>query len=145
MAKTARFLVQLRELLENHEKYGQYINWVHDGKAIQITREKEFAATVLMEMFHYSNFNSFVRQLNIYGFRKTQRKLDERIYYHPRFLRSQPSLAAAIKRKRRREQEPLALAFPIQRGGALAFDQPPNTNLPRLPSLREVLDRLRHN
>ena len=125
----SRFLKTLRELLSQPEKYDRCIKWVHSGLAIQIPDEKEFAKTVMVEVFRYSNFTSFIRQLNVYGFKKTQRKLEERIYYHPQFNKHQPELAALIKRKPRR------------RHYLAEHTAPPR--IPRLPSLNDVLTNLR--
>lgn len=143
MGSTARFLLRLRQLLDNPEKYGDNVKWVHNGRAIQITNEKEFANTVLPQVFNYSNFNSFVRKLNVYGFRKTQRKLHERIYYHPQFIRDDPNLASAIRRSKRRDKEILTSALPISRGETLMETREPA--IPRLPSLQEVLKNIRHS
>ena len=43
--------------------------------------------------------NSFVRQLNMYDFHKKKRSTKEIVFYHESFVRDQPELLPAIKRK----------------------------------------------
>ena len=114
------FLTRLRQVLSNPDENDNCIVWVHDGRAIQIINEKK-----LLKVFPYCNFNAFVRQLNLYGFQKTQRNLNERIYFHPLYRQHQPELATRIKRKPRRQRLQV------------------ESNMPYLPSIKQVLKSLR--
>ncbi|KAJ4950622.1 hypothetical protein NE237_027454 [Protea cynaroides] len=46
------------------------ISWNEDGSTFIVWRPAEFARDLLPKYFKHSNFSSFVRQLNTYGFRK---------------------------------------------------------------------------
>ena len=66
------FISKLRFLL-NCTKHQDAIHWSSDGRSIVITNVEVFKQSVLdndAEMFKTKNFTSFVRQLNLYGFRK---------------------------------------------------------------------------
>lgn len=53
--------------------------WVQGGKSFLIVDPKKFSKTVLPKYFKHSNFSSFVRQLNFYGFRKVRINLSSLI------------------------------------------------------------------
>ena len=44
--------------------------WAEDGLSFYIIDQSRFVDTVIPQYFKHSNFSSFVRQLNFYGFRK---------------------------------------------------------------------------
>ena len=81
------------------------LSWNSSGTAIVIRREL-FEDEFLSANGHFktTNFTSFVRQLNIYGFRKlvTRARWYERDnvfeYYHPCFQRGHPELLPGVVR-----------------------------------------------
>ncbi|CAR29441.1 hypothetical protein ZYGR_0AD01230 [Zygosaccharomyces rouxii] len=56
----------------NDESNGNLIRWAEDGKSFVVVNREEFVHQVLPKYFKHSNFASFVRQLNMYGWHKVQ-------------------------------------------------------------------------
>ncbi|SGY62344.1 BQ5605_C007g04680 [Microbotryum silenes-dioicae] len=92
--------------------FDSLIDWTKDGKAFGVSRPNEFAKVVLPQYFKHSNFASFVRQCNMYGFHKvndllpnisqTPTTMDVSLaweFQHPFFRRDEPDLLSRIKRK----------------------------------------------
>lgn len=90
------------------------IAWTDDGKAFTVFHPTEFARTVLPQFFKHSNFASFIRQLNMYGFGKrvndalggsTSHIITDGAhiqaweFQNPAFQRDRPDLLAKIRRK----------------------------------------------
>ncbi|RPD66501.1 hypothetical protein L226DRAFT_500934 [Lentinus tigrinus ALCF2SS1-7] len=104
-----RFLLKLYEIL-NDPANENLIKWSDAGDSFYIYNQERFAREVLGKWFKHQNFSSFVRQLNLYGFRKISAlqqgllRMDnetEHIQFaHPYFHRGQPDLLALIQRKR---------------------------------------------
>lgn len=59
-------------LMMNDEKNSRDIRWSEDGKSFKIVNRELFMKNTLPYFFKLSNFSSFVRQLNMYGFHKVQ-------------------------------------------------------------------------
>lgn len=99
------FISKLKLLL-NDEKYRRAIRWSENGDAIVITDGETFKKLVLdrsEEMFKTRNFTSFVRQLNLYGFRKVpvSGKADpskNMKFEHSHFKRDKPELMHLVHR-----------------------------------------------
>lgn len=84
------------------------ISWNPSGSSFLVCNATRFAQEVLPEHFKHSNFSSFVRQLNMYGFHKInksprgQRGNNENEIWefsHPKFQRGRPDILEGIKRK----------------------------------------------
>ena len=71
-AKITRFITRLYLILKRSEKEAKIsslIRWEANGRFFVIPEVKPFLA-LLKSHFKLTNYNSFVRQLNIYGFRR---------------------------------------------------------------------------
>ena len=74
--KKKTFLSKLYDIL-NNTTYKEIIYWNKEGKGIIITNVNEFSSMVLPKYYRSSNYSSFVRQLNLYGFKFKERKKKE--------------------------------------------------------------------
>ena len=85
----ASFLEKLYAILSN-DSYSQYIHWSPDGLYIIISDPNGLSKKVLPEYYKHHNFSSFVRQLNMYKFRKIKdsNKKGEQKYAHNEFNES---------------------------------------------------------
>eukprot|EP00163_Fabomonas_tropica_P031207 TRINITY_DN733_c0_g1_i2.p1 TRINITY_DN733_c0_g1~~TRINITY_DN733_c0_g1_i2.p1 ORF type:complete len:355 (-),score=116.99 TRINITY_DN733_c0_g1_i2:174-1238(-) len=74
------------------------VHWTESGLTFIVTKPPLLAKQVLPRYFKHSNFSSFIRQLNMYGFHKYGEP-NEWIFGHEHFQRDQPHLLQLIKRK----------------------------------------------
>jgi hypothetical protein len=83
--------------------------WSEAGDNFVVKNVDQFAKEVLPQYFKHSNFSSFARQLNFYGFRKLKAEpiltadFDEKTatyvrFFHEHFHRDKPDLLVHIKR-----------------------------------------------
>uniref|UniRef100_A0A6J0UPS4 Heat shock factor protein 1 isoform X5 n=1 Tax=Pogona vitticeps TaxID=103695 RepID=A0A6J0UPS4_9SAUR len=101
------FLTKLWTLVEDPET-DPLICWSPGGTSFHVFDQGQFAKEVLPKYFKHNNMASFVRQLNMYGFRKVvhieqggllKPDKDDTEFQHPYFLRGQEHLLENIKRK----------------------------------------------
>lgn len=100
------FLVKLWALVEDSTT-NDVITWSGNGQNFRVLNEHKFAKEILPLYFKHSNMSSFVRQLNMYGFRKVvsleggliRHAEDSMEFHHPFFIQGQEKLLENIKRK----------------------------------------------
>ncbi|CAJ1966118.1 unnamed protein product [Cylindrotheca closterium] len=90
--------------------------WSASGDNFVVKNVEKFASSVLPLYFKHSNFSSFARQLNFYGFRKLRTDpiltsdVDPRTacyvrFYHDKFQKDRPELLHQIKRATKSDQQ----------------------------------------
>ena len=52
----------------------ELVKWSETGDSIIITDINTFSDKILPEYFNHNNYSSFIRQLNMYGFRKQNKE-----------------------------------------------------------------------
>jgi len=91
------FLFKLVEILDEKE-LEDIISWDPTGVMVVIKNPRLLAQNVLTKYFDNTKYASFLRQLCFYGFRKTTKKMKNRVYYHPNFRRGRIDLLKTIER-----------------------------------------------
>ncbi|XP_033855843.2 heat shock factor protein 1-like isoform X1 [Acipenser ruthenus] len=101
------FLTKLWTLVEDPDT-DPLICWSPSGNSFHVFDQGRFAKEVLPKYFKHNNMASFVRQLNMYGFRKVvhieqgglvKPEKDDTEFQHAYFIRGQELLLENIKRK----------------------------------------------
>ncbi|KAM5163349.1 heat shock factor protein 2-like [Mantella aurantiaca] len=101
------FLSKLWTLVEDSDT-NEFITWSQNGQSFLVLDEQRFAKEILPKYFKHNNMASFVRQLNMYGFRKVvhvdsgivKQERDGPVeFQHPFFIQGQDELLENIKRK----------------------------------------------
>jgi len=81
--------------------------WSEDGKSFVIKDQDALSSKVLVQYFKNNNLQSFIRQLNFYGFRKVRTDSDKtkslliqnyKILCHEMFVRGHPELLCKVRR-----------------------------------------------
>lgn len=100
------FLTKLWTLVEDSST-DDLIAWDLSGMSFHVYDQARFSKEILPLYFKHNNIASFIRQLNMYGFRKVVHieagsikcETDDVEFYHPYFIRGQEDLLENIKRK----------------------------------------------
>ncbi|XP_019186738.1 PREDICTED: heat stress transcription factor B-3 [Ipomoea nil] len=95
------------------------ISWNDDGTAFVVWQPAEFARDLLPTLFKHSNFSSFVRQLNTYGFRKVATSRWE--FSNEMFRKGERDLLCDIRRRKAWSNKP-------NNNNAQSQDNPPKNN-----------------
>jgi len=101
-----QFVGKLVEIL-NDVSNSNLISWNQSGTSFIVKDSETFSQIILPKYFKTNNFNSFVRQLNMYNFHKVKNanskgaKGEDQIweFENENFIRDKPQLLVNIKRK----------------------------------------------
>jgi hypothetical protein len=91
---------RLHDMLNDAEKKGfeNIVSWQQDGKGFKVHMQKEFSNIVLPSYFNQSQYKSFQRQLNIYGFSRTTIGAERGAYTHELLIRGKPDICRFMVR-----------------------------------------------
>ena len=97
-SQTSKSFAQiLMDILNTHDNDPSIICWLPDGLSFLIADHKRFEKELLPKHFRGSLFNSFVRKLNRWGFRRLKRSGQASSFAHDLFIRDKPWLCARMK------------------------------------------------
>jgi len=91
------FVKKLFDMVEHEDN--DIICWVGHGQAFEVLDPKRLEAEVLPKFFRHSRFQSLVRQLNFYAFKKVSKERSSWVYSHECFVAGRPDLLDHLKRK----------------------------------------------
>lgn len=91
---------KLHLMLENskNQKYQDIVSWVGEGSAFKVHNTKAFVEKIMPNYFDQTKYESFRRQLNLYGFTRISKGADKGIISHPYLREGQRWLCANIKK-----------------------------------------------
>lgn len=101
------FLLKTYMLVEDPVTDG-VISWNTDGTGFVVWQPAEFARDLLPTLFKHSNFSSFVRQLNTYGFHKVATSRWE--FCNDMFRKGEKELLCEIRRRKSWANKPQPVA-----------------------------------
>ncbi|KAG0145606.1 hypothetical protein CROQUDRAFT_63694 [Cronartium quercuum f. sp. fusiforme G11] len=96
----AAFVPKLFSILEEEDQ--NLISWSNKGERFMVSNPITFSKFILPQHFKHNNWQSFVRQLNMYGFNKCNDSERAGLVWefrHPNFRKSRPDLLPLIKRR----------------------------------------------
>jgi hypothetical protein len=81
------------------EGFSSIVSWVQGGTAFKVHDSDAFVSRLMPNFFDQSKYESFRRQLNLYGYQRVTRGTNKGFISHPYFVRSNRNLCRNITRK----------------------------------------------
>ncbi|CAD8110388.1 unnamed protein product [Paramecium sonneborni] len=98
------FLIKTYEILED-ESIQEIISWNKEGTAFIVYNSHELSSKVLANYFKHKNYPSFLRQLNMYNFKKTRNQYGASEFRHKWFRKGQKNMIQYIRRRNQEESD----------------------------------------
>lgn len=119
-SKLFRLLAYVDTQKEKGEDLSGIASFDKEGRSFQIIQKKKFEEVLLTKFFNTKKYESFRKQLNVWGFKRVNNKS----WYHEMFLRSKPELCQFMKRRVNSQEYdgPPPFCFDIEEPG---FDEMP--------------------
>ena len=76
------------------------IEWLPSGEAVVVLKSFDLASKILPRYFKSGQYESFVRKLNRWGFRRDSRGRRTGAFYHENFIRDRPDLMVHMSNRR---------------------------------------------
>jgi heat shock transcription factor, other eukaryote len=92
-------------LITQNKQLSDVVGWTTTNDSLIIRNVSRFSDEVLPVYFKHHNFASFIRQANIYSFKKIRHGDGDNVYAHDKFIRGKPHLLKDIVRKLRYGKE----------------------------------------
>mmetsp|Transcript_91707 Transcript_91707/g.137321 ORF Transcript_91707/g.137321 Transcript_91707/m.137321 type:complete len:246 (+) Transcript_91707:612-1349(+) len=94
---------KLHLMLEEAEKNGfeAVVSWVEGGAAFKVHDSTKFVEEIMPTYFDQTKYESFRRQLNLYGFNRVSRGEGRGMYFHEFFLAGDKRLCRSVTRSSR--------------------------------------------
>lgn len=81
------------------ESRPEIIGWNADGASFSIRNRERLTGEILGRYFKHANFDSFLRQLGFYAFRRLENHSEGTTFQNPSFLHGRPDLLKNIRRR----------------------------------------------
>jgi hypothetical protein len=103
---------KLHLMLEDAENndFEDVVSWVQGGAAFKVHDNNKFVEEIMPTYFDQTNYESFRRQLNLYGFNRASRGEDCGMYFHEFFLEGDTRLCRSITRTSRSCTKTMAMS-----------------------------------
>ena len=134
-----RFPAKLYDLVDSHSNVPEdeaIVSWCENGLAFIVRDLTRFCEEVLPAHFCHNKWASFIRQLNLYGFRRITQGASSGAYWHKFFQRGEPHLLRGITRSRRQGSGSSA----ANRSGTNDDARPPPAPPAAAPAPRDAYD-----
>jgi hypothetical protein len=88
-----QFPFKLHEMLAVVKAEGKeaILSWQPHGRAFRVHNRELFIEVIMPRFFKQTKYKSYQRQLHLWGFKRIVQGEDGGAYFHPHFLRGQPS------------------------------------------------------
>lgn len=99
-AASLPFPWKVHEMLDDADRVGfaRIISWLPDCNAFRVHEPQDFVERIMPRYFHQTQFKSFQRQLNLWGFKRIENGPNKGGYFHQYFVRKEPELCRNMKR-----------------------------------------------